>query len=186
MFCGKSEELIRRIRRAEIAQQHTQVFTHTRDNRYGVGVIASHNGLKRDAVPVKSAEQVLELLDPQAVVIAVDEGQFFNATLKETAHALSDRGLRVIVAGLDMDFRGEPFGPMGIMMAIATKVDKLTAVCAVCKGEATMTQRLVNGKPAHYSDDIVLVGATEAYQARCPDCHLVLLDSGDLPLFEGM
>lgn len=183
MFSGKSEELLRRVNRAEIATQRVQLFTHVADDRYGVGFIASHNGSKREALAVSQASQILEKLDPRADLVVIDEGQFFGEALMEVARTISNLGIRVIVAALDMDFRGEPWR-IGNLLSIAGKIDKLTAICAVCFEEATMTQRLVNGKPAHYQDPIVLVGAKEDYQARCRDCHVVLRNNGSSsPLF---
>ncbi len=173
MFSGKTEELIRRIKRAEIAKQRVQVFSHTLDTRYGESQVASHNGLNLGAVPVQQASQILEGVDPDATVVAIDEAQFFDWKIAEVAHTLADRGVRVIVAGLDMDFRGEPFGPMPLLMAQAEQVDKLSAICVVCGAPASRTQRLINGAPAKYDDPVILVGASEVYEARCRRCHQV-------------
>lgn len=173
MFSGKTEELIRRLRRAEIARQRVQVFSHGLDNRYGESKVASHNGVDWHAIPVQSAEQILERVDPEATVVAIDEAQFFDWNLAEVTSALADRGVRVIVAGLDLDFRGEPFGPMPLLMAQAEQVDKLSAICVVCGAPASRTQRLINGQPAKYDDPIILVGASEVYEARCRHCHQV-------------
>ena len=173
MFSGKTEELIRRIRRAEIAKQRVQVFSHRLDTRYGESKVASHNGLDWQAIPVQNAAQILEKLDPQATVVAIDEAQFFDWQVAEIANQLADRGVRVIVAGLDTDFRGEPFGPMPLLIAQAEQVDKLSAICVVCGEPASRTQRLINGKPARYDDPVILVGASEVYEARCRHCHQV-------------
>ncbi len=173
MFSGKSEELIRRIRRAEIAKQHIQVFSHSLDTRYGESKVASHNGSNLSATPVKNATQILEKLDPLTTVIAIDEAQFFDGQLLHVASELANRGIRVIVAGLDVDFRAEPFGPMPLLMAQAEQVEKLSAICVVCGEPASRTQRLINGKPAQYDDPVILVGASEVYEARCRLHHKV-------------
>ncbi len=173
MFSGKTEELIRRLKRAEIARQHVQVFSHSLDTRYGASQVASHSGANMDAIPVQDASQILAHLDPQATVVAIDEAQFFDWKIAEVAHVLADRGIRVIVAGLDMDFKGEPFGPMPLLMAQAEQVDKLSAICVICGEPASRTQRLINGAPARYDDPVILVGASEVYEARCRHCHRV-------------
>ncbi len=173
MFSGKTEELIRRLKRAEIARQHVQVFSHSLDTRYGESRVASHNGIDWRAIPVQKAEQILERLDQDATVVAIDEAQFFDWEIAEVANLLADRGVRVIVAGLDVDFRGEPFGPMPLLMAQAEQVDKLSAICVVCGEPASRTQRLINGAPAKYDDPVILVGASEVYEARCRHCHQV-------------
>ncbi|MCL4396461.1 MAG: thymidine kinase [Chloroflexi bacterium] len=173
MFSGKTEELIRRIKRAEFAKQRIQVFSHGLDTRYGESQVASHSGANLLAIPVKNAGQILERTDPETTVVAIDEAQFFDAAIARVAHALADRGVRVIVAGLDMDFRGEPFGPMPQLMAQAEQVDKLSAICVVCGEPASRTQRLIDGAPARYDDPIILVGASEVYEARCRHCHQV-------------
>ncbi len=173
MFSGKTEELIRRLKRAEIARQRIQVFSHSLDVRYGEGRVASHSGADWSAIPVQRAEQILERLDPDATVVAIDEAQFFDARITEVVNTLADCGKRVIVAGLDMDFRGEPFGPMPQLMSLAEHVDKLSAICVVCGAPASRTQRLIDGKPARYDDPIILVGASEVYEARCRNCHQV-------------
>ena len=173
MFSGKTEELIRRVKRAQIARQHVQVFTHRIDTRYGTAKVASHSGSDLDACPVSSATQIVDLLDSNADVVAVDEAQFFDWQIAEVVNLLAQRGIRVIVAGLDTDFRGEPFGPMPLLMAQAELVDKLNAICMVCGGAASRTQRLVDGRPAAYDDPVVVVGANELYEARCRHHHAV-------------
>lgn len=173
MFSGKTEELIRRIRRAEIAKQRVQVFSHRLDTRYGESQVASHSGANWESLPAQNAEQILARLDPAATVVAIDEAQFFDWKIAEVVNELANRSLRVIVAGLDMDFRGEPFGPMPLLMAHAEQVDKLSAICVVCGAPASRTQRLINGAPARYDDPIILVGASEVYEARCRHCHQV-------------
>ncbi len=173
MFCGKTEELIRRLRRAVIARQNVQVFKPIIDNRYQIAKVASHNGDAFEAIPVNSAVDLLEHLNPETTVVGVDEAQFFEEELLGVVQDLASRGVRVIVAGLDTDFRSEPFGIMPRMMAIAERVDKLHAICMVCGESASRTQRLVNGKPAHYNDPIIIVGASEMYEARCRLHHQV-------------
>ena len=171
MFCGKTDELIRRLRRATIAKQKVQVFKPAIDDRYDVVKVTSHAGSQYDAVPVSSARQILEQVNGNTTVVAVDEAQFFDSDLVSISQELADKGIRVIVAGLDTDFRGEPFGPMPMLMATAERVDKLHAICMVCAEAASRTQRLVNGLPAHYDDPVVIVGADELYEARCREHH---------------
>jgi thymidine kinase len=173
MFSGKTEELIRRIRRAQIARQQVQVFKPALDNRYGIQQVTSHNGINVEAVSVEGASEILDQLQPDVHVVAIDEAQFFDEEICAVCNTLTERGLRVIVAGLDTDFRGEPFGPMPLLMAQAEKVDKLRAICVICGREASRTQRLINGRPASFDDPVILVGAKEVYQARCRTCHQV-------------
>lgn len=176
MFSGKTEELIRRLRRARIARQQVQVFKPVIDNRYDVKKVTSHSGLDVDAQSVDRSEDILAKLDPSTTVVGVDEVQFFDEGIIEVVEKLADKGVRVIVTGLDMDFRGEPFGCMPDLMAKAEKVEKLQAICMVCGGPASRTQRLVNGEPAHYDEPIVVVGAQEMYEARCRQHHQVPRD----------
>ncbi len=173
MFSGKTEELMRRLRRATIAKQRTQVFKPAVDMRYASKAIASHNGLQLNAIPVQSSDEIRQLVDPDADVIAIDEIQFFDDGVVALCDELAEKGYRVICAGLDMDFRGEPFGPIPQLLAIAEKVDKLQAICLVCGHAASRTQRLIEGKPASRDDPIVLVGASEVYEARCRAHHEV-------------
>ena len=173
MFSGKTEELIRRARRAQIARQKVQVFKPALDDRYSVEKLASHNGVSLDAVSVRDAAQIPDLVEPHTQVVIVDEVQFFDWSIADVCNALADAGKRVIVAGLDTDFRGEPFGPVPLLMAEAEIVDKLQAICVVCGAPATRTQRLIDGHPASYDDPIIMVGASEVYQARCRRCHEV-------------
>jgi thymidine kinase len=173
MFSGKTDELIRRLVRATIAKQKVQVFKPAIDIRYAVEKVTSHAGSNFDAIPVEKAADILNKLDTDATVVAVDEAQFFDPDVVKVAQELASRGIRVLIAGLDTDFRGEPFGPMPILMSMAEDVDKLHAICMVCGGEASRTQRLVNGKPARYDDPIVIVGASEMYEARCRLHHEV-------------
>jgi thymidine kinase len=173
MFSGKSEELIRRVRRAEIAKQKVQVFKPSIDDRFSSNNVASHSGYFWDAIPVQNAKDILLQALPDTDVVAIDEVQFFDWSVADICNELADRGVRVIVAGLDQDFRGEPFGPMPLLMAQAEIVDKLQAICVVCGAPASRTQRLINGKPASFNDPIILVGASEVYEARCRNCHQV-------------
>lgn len=173
MYSGKSEELIRRIRRAEIAKQKVQVFKPTIDDRYDKQDIVSHRGDKIQGIPVSRSEDILNYLDEDTEVIGIDEVQFFDDGIVKVVNYLADNNKRVIVAGLDTDFRGEPFNVMPQLMAIAEFVDKITAICMKCGNPATKTQRLIDGKPADYNDPIVLIGAKESYEARCRNCHEV-------------
>ena len=173
MFSGKTDELIRRLVRATIAKQKVQVFKPAIDVRYAVEKVTSHTGSNFDAIPVEKAANIRERVETDTTVVAMDEAQFFDEEIVDVAHELAERGVRVIVAGLDMDFRGEPFGPMPVIMSKAEKVDKLHAICMTCGHEASRTQRLVNGKPARYDDPVVIVGASELYEARCREHHLV-------------
>lgn len=174
MFSGKSEELIRRVRRAVIARKRVQVFKSHLDARYaGLYSVSSHDGVAVEAAPVDSAEQITRLLRPETEVLAVDEAQFLDDGIIETANALADRGVRVILAGTDVDFRGLPFGPMPTLMCIAELVDKFQAICVVCGGPATRNQRLVNGRPALWDSPTIMVGGRESYEARCRHCHRV-------------
>lgn len=173
MFSGKTEELIRRLRRAQIARQRVQVFKPMIDVRYAEEAIASHNGLQLQAIPVEDCTELRARVDPQADVVAIDEVQFFDDTVVDLCQELADSGKRVICAGLDMDFRGEPFGPMPQLLAVAELVDKLRAICVVCGQPASRTQRLIEGSPAFYDDPVVLVGASEVYEARCRRHHRV-------------
>jgi thymidine kinase len=173
MFSGKSEELIRRLRRAVIARQKVQVFKPAIDDRYAVDQVRSHSGSGFDATPVASSADLLRLVEPDTTVVGIDEAQFFDADLPRVVERLADAGRRVICAGLDLDFRGEPFGPMPMLLAIAEHVDKLTAICMVSGEPATRTQRIIDGRPASYDDPIILVGATESYEARSRRHHIV-------------
>jgi thymidine kinase len=175
MFSGKSEELIRRVRRSLIAKKRVQVFKSHLDDRYsGLYSVGSHDGRTVDAIPVDSTEQIALRLDPMAQVIAVDEAQFLDIGIVGLANSLANRGRRVILAGTDTDFRGEPFGPMPQLMCVAEVVDKLHAICVMCGAPATRNQRLIDGKPARYDSPQVMVGGAEAYEARCRNCHAVL------------
>ena len=171
MFSGKSEELLRRIHRAQIARQKVQVFKPSLDDRYGLDSVNSHDGRQVEAIAVQNAVDILAHLQEDTTVIAIDEAQFFDMSLVDVCRQLAERNLRVIVAGLDLDFRGEPFGPMPTLMAQAELIDKLHAICVRCGCEASRSQRLINGQPANYHDPVILIGATESYEARCRYCH---------------
>jgi thymidine kinase len=174
MFSGKSEELIRRIRRALIARKKVQVFKSHLDARYaGIYQISSHDGRTIEAVPIDTAEQIGTRLLVDTEVVGIDEAQFLDPGIVELATSLAQRGLRVILAGTDLDFRGEPFGAMPQLLAIAEQVDKLHAICVVCGGPASRNQRLINGRPARYDSPTIMVGGQEAYEARCRACHKV-------------
>ncbi|WOV84654.1 thymidine kinase [Sporosarcina jeotgali] len=171
MFSGKSEELIRRIRRSQFAKQKIAVFKPELDNRYSEEAVVSHNGTTVIAMPVACSADIAAQVTDDCDVIAIDEAQFFDDGIVDTVMDLANHGFRVIVAGLDQDFRGEPFGPMPRLMAIAEIVTKLQAVCTICGSPSSRTQRLINGKPAGFDDPIILVGASEAYEPRCRMHH---------------
>lgn len=174
MFSGKSEELIRRVRRAEIARQQVQVFKPSLDDRYGIDSVNSHDGRTANATAIEHPSEIFDHLAEATTVVAIDEAQFFDDTLVGVCRRLAEqRGLRVIAAGLDLDFRAEPFGPLPALIAQAEQVDKLHAICVKCGDDASRTQRLVDGKPAHYDDPVIKIGATESYEARCRHCHEV-------------
>jgi thymidine kinase len=173
MFCGKTDELIRRLRRATIARQKVQVFKPAIDGRYSLEKVTSHAGSEFAATPLASSQDVLARLEGDTTVVAIDEAQFFDENIINVVDELAERGLRVIVAGLDLNFKGEPFGCMPVLMARAERVDKLQAICMVCGEPASRTQRLVNGKPARYDDPVIIVGAAELYEARCRTHHEV-------------
>lgn len=173
MFSGKTDELIRRLVRATIARQKVQVFKPAIDVRYAAEKVASHTGSTFDAIPVEKAADIRARLNADITVVGIDEAQFFDAEVVQVTQDLAGRGARVLIAGLDTDFRGEPFGAMPVLMAIAERVSKLHAICMVCGDEASRTQRLVNGQPARYDDPVVIVGASELYEARCRRHHEV-------------
>lgn len=173
MFSGKTEELIRRIIRAKIAKQKVQVFKPAIDVRFHLDRVSSHRGQHYEATIVNDAAEIINLVEPDTDVVAIDEVQFFDWKIAELCDKLADEGRRVIVAGLDLDFRGEPFGPMPLIMAQAETVDKLNAICVVCGAPASRTQRLIDGRPAYYDDPVIMVGASEVYEARCRMHHEV-------------
>ncbi len=173
MFSGKTEELIRRIRRALYARRSVQVFKHALDTRSEFTEIRSHNGVLQEAVAVSSGDELLERVEPVTGVVAVEEAQFFDQGIVDACRRLADGGREVIVAGLDMDFRGQPFGVVPALLAEADEVVKLRAICAVCGRDASRSQRLIGGEPAPASAPTILVGAEESYEARCRHCHEV-------------
>ncbi len=171
MFSGKSEELLRRVRRAIIARKRVQVFKSRLDERYsGIYTVSSHDGRTFEAIPADSSTQISQQVDPMANVIAIDEAQFLDPGVVPLVTSLAGRGRRVIVAGTDTDFRGEPFGSMPQLMAVAEVVDKLHAICVLCGGPASRNQRLIAGKPAPYDSPTIMVGSTDSYEARCRMC----------------
>lgn len=173
MFSGKSEELIRRVRRAQFAKQKIAVFKPKIDNRYHDQSVVSHNGSSFHAKPIAHSIEILHHVEADIDIIAIDEVQFFDEGILRVVQQLADSGHRVVCAGLDMDFRGEPFGQMPALMAIAESVTKLQAVCSVCGSPSSRTQRLIDGHPASYHDPVILVGASEAYEPRCRHHHEV-------------
>jgi len=173
MFSGKSEELIRRVKRAQFAKQKIAVFKPKIDNRYSEQAVVSHNGLSFIAKPISHSIEILHHVEAEIDVIAIDEVQFFDEGIVRVIQQLADEGYRVIAAGLDQDFRGEPFGPMPALLSIAEQITKLQAVCTVCGSPASRTQRLIDGEPASYYDPVILVGAAEAYEPRCRHHHKV-------------
>lgn len=173
MFAGKTEELLRRVKRLEYAKQNIVVFKPLIDNRYAENEVVSHNKNRTRSVNISQAKEIFEYVDEHTDVVAIDEVQFLDEEAVKICEFLADKGVRVIVSGLDREFRGEPFTFMPRLLAIAEYVTKLTAVCVKCGAPATRTQRIVNGKPARYNDPIVLIGAEESYEARCRRCHKV-------------
>ena len=177
MFSGKTEELLRRLRRARIAGQEVTVFSPALDDRYGTQTIGSHAGREWEAT-------VIDPNDPWAItdhvgeegVVAVDEANFFESELVAVLERLAAQDHRVLVAGTDQTFRGEPFHPLPELIAVAEYVDKLQAICAVCGEPATRNQRFVDGEPAHVDDPTIVVGAEERYEARCRSCHTLRSD----------
>jgi len=174
MFSNKSGELLRLVTVHRIAGRRVALFKHSLDDRYGgEGAVSTHGGASMPAQPISTSAQ-LELLDGEADVVAVDEGQFFDESLADVARRLVNQGVTVLVAGLDRSFNGDPFGPMPGLMALADDVMKLRAVCMRCRAlNATMTQRLIDGRPASRGSELILIGAAETYEARCRDCHEV-------------
>ena len=174
MFSGKSEELLRRVRRATIARKRVQLFKSHLDDRYvGLYAVSSHDGRTAEAIPVDSSQQIALRLDPGAQVVAIDEAQFLDDGVVPLATSLAGRGRRVVLAGTDTDFRGEPFGAMPELMAVAEVVTKLHAICVLCGSPASRNQRLIDGRPAPYDSPTIMIGGRESYEARCRACHQV-------------
>lgn len=174
MFSGKSEELIRRLRRAGIAKQKIAVFKPELDTRRGIDRVTSHNGSAMDAQPIDDLAKILERVAREDIeVVGIDEVQFFPHEIISVICSLVDAGKRVIVGGLDLDFRGIPFGPIPTLLAIADDITKLRSICTICCSDAHFTQRLVNNAPAKFDDPIIQLGAEEAYQARCRKCYSI-------------
>ncbi len=171
MFSGKSEELIRRIKRASIARQKVVVFKHSLDDRFHKMEVTSHSGFTYNAFAVRDTSQIVELLEEDCQVIGIDEAQFFDDALPQLCDKLANKGKRVILAGLDQDYLGRPFGAMPILMSMAESVDKLHAICIKCGRPASRSQRLINGMPAAANGPVIQVGACESYEARCRQCH---------------
>ena len=174
MFAGKTEELIRRVKRMDYAHKKYIIFKPYIDDRYSTSEIVSHNKKAMKAINIEHGSEMKRHIKPDVQAVVIDEAQFFDASLVKYVKELADQGYRVICAGLDTDFRGEAFGVIGPIMAISEQVTKLTAICSCCGGEATKTQRIIDGKPAYYDDPVILVGEKESYEARCRDCHVVL------------
>ncbi|AVQ33531.1 thymidine kinase [Staphylococcus muscae] len=174
MFSGKSEELIRRLRRGVYAKQKVVVFKPLIDDRYHKEKVVSHNGNAIEAVNISSAKEITQYDLKGVDIVGIDEIQFFDREIVDVATSLAEQGYRVITAGLDMDFKGEPFEPVPEMLAVSEHITKLQAVCAVCGASSSRTQRLINGKPAKVDDPIILVGANESYEPRCRAHHVVL------------
>jgi len=174
MFSGKSEELIRRLRRAQIARQKVLTCKHSLDDRFMIECIVSHDGNKLEAEAIEDVNQILELgLKNNIDVVGIDEVQWFDSSIIAIICKLIDDGKRVIVAGYELDFRTVPAGTMPTLLSIADKVTKLQAICTICGKDATLTQRLINNKPAKFDDPVILVGGAECYEARCRDCHKI-------------
>jgi len=171
MFAGKTEELIRLARRALYARKTVQVFKPSVDNRYDQAMVVTHMGTKHTAVPVSSVKELRSKLLPETEVVLVEEAQFFDESIVGLVVELADAGKDVVCAGLDQDFRRQPFGPMPKLLASADEVVKLRAICMKCGAPASHTYRVIDGKPAHWDDPIILIGATESYEARCRRCY---------------
>ncbi|MBW3552400.1 MAG: thymidine kinase [Gemmatimonadetes bacterium] len=184
MFSGKSEELLRRVRRATLARRRVQVFKSQLDDRYGIREVVSHDNGRLNAEMVGSSSELMQRVRADTQVVAVDEVQFMDDGVIAVANALADRGARVIMVGTDMDFRGQPFGPIGALLAVAEKVDKLQAICVRCGELATRNQRLIDGKPAPAEGPTIQVGGLESYEARCRACHVVPPYGGQTSLLD--
>ena len=173
MFAGKTEELIRRINVLKFAKKNILVFKPKIDNRYSDENVVSHAGSSVKSIVISNSDEIMKYINSEIDVVAIDEVQFFDDSIAKVCDELANLGIRVIVAGLDTDFRGEPFGVMPTLITCSEFVTKLTAVCNSCGAPATRTQRIINGEPAKYDDPVILVGASESYEARCRHCHIV-------------
>lgn len=173
MFSGKSEELIRRMKRARFARKSVIVFKHAFDNRTFTDHVTSHDGNRVAAIPVENPADIFEHLSSDTHVVGIDEIQFFSNAIIPVVIRLIEAKKHVIVAGLNLDFRSLPFGPMPTLLAIADDVTKLTAICVECGQDAHFTQRMVNGQPAKFDEPVIKVGAQEHYQARCRNCFII-------------
>lgn len=171
MFAGKTEELIRRVKRLEYAKQNIIVFKPSMDDRYASNEVVSHNNNRTKSINISKAKDMMDYIEEHTEVVAIDEVQFLDEDAVEICEYLADHGIRVIVSGLDRDFRGEPFSFMPKLLALAEEVTKLSAICVKCHTPATRTQRIINNLPAHYEDPIIFVGAQDSYEARCRHCH---------------
>ncbi len=175
MFAGKTEELIRRVRRMDFAKKKYIIFKPTIDNRYSITEVVSHNHKRVQAISVSNSTEMEQYITDDVEAVIIDEIQFFDNGIVDYCRHLANQGMRVICAGLDCDFRGNPFMIVANLLAMAEQITKLTAICVCCGAEATKTQRIINGKPAKYSDPTILVGEKESYEPRCRKCHVVLL-----------
>ncbi len=173
MFAGKTEELIRRVKRMDFAKKKYLIFKPEIDNRYSLNEVVSHSKRSVSAISIANSSEIVSFITPEIEAIIIDEVQFFDEEIVSLCQDLANRGLRVICAGLDCDFRGNPFTNVANLLAIAEKITKLTAICVLCGDEATKTQRIINGLPARYSDPTILVGEKESYEPRCRKCHQV-------------
>ena len=178
MFAGKSEELIRLARRALYARKKVQVFKPILDDRYHASMVVTHMGVQHEALPVRSVADLKSKIEPETDLVLIEESQFFDQSLADLAMNLADEGVSVVCVGLDQDFRREPFGPMPRLLALADEVVKLRAICMKCGAPASHTYRMVDGRPAHRDDPIVLIGANERYEARCRRCYRLLKAKG--------
>lgn len=173
MFSGKSEELIRRVRRSELANLTITVFKHRFDDRTSIEFISTHNGDTLKAIALENPDDIKQFITEETHIVAIDEVQFFDVSIVRTILDLVEDGKKVIAAGLDLDFRGVPFGPIPPLLAIADRITKLYAVCMTCGNDAHYSQRLIDGRAAKFDDPIVLIGAQDVYQARCRDCFII-------------
>jgi len=178
MFSGKTEEIINIAKKMDFANTHYKIFKPLIDTRYNPNEIVSHNKSHLPCIRISHGEEIKKHLDSNTQAIIIDEAQFFNETFYRDILKLIDEGYRIVISGLDMDFRGEPFKTVSYLLAIADKVTKLTAICSCCKKPAVMTQRIIDGKPAYYNDPLILIGEKDSYEPRCRNCHKVIYSNG--------